>query len=412
VRRASKYYRKASLEWSFANGWIRELYREGREPTDEEVASKIGELRRRITETDAVELADATIAGATGALAASRQDRSGFEERLRLIWSRSLDLLETLLGCVVEIGQQAHQSSLRRAVREQNLVFEAVFRLHARACRTSDEVIILLRTGHASGAMARVRSLEELVFTAMFVREHGGETANRYILHERATAYARAVEHNRFANQLNEEPFTAAEIFEMRAERDRLISQFDTPCFTTDYGWALTALGRACSEAAHTLKPKTRHSVTFRDIERAVDMEHYRPYYGLGSRAIHADSRHLYWDLGLDENPEMLLYGASNGGLVEPLALCAHLLVLLATQATLASEATADRMVQLLAVTRIGEAVRDAAAEDQATYETRVAEEGAQLKPRVRRAKQGRVRRVTRVRTLAGSAEGGESIGT
>ena len=53
--------------------------------------------------------------------------------------------------------------------------------MHARACRTGYEILTLLDAGLASAAHARWRSLHEVAAVAFFVKEHGPETAERYL---------------------------------------------------------------------------------------------------------------------------------------------------------------------------------------------------------------------------------------
>ena len=55
--------------------------------------------------------------------------------------------------------------------------------LHANACLIASEVISLLESGHAGGAIARWRTLYEVNIYAAFILKHGAKTADRYIRH-------------------------------------------------------------------------------------------------------------------------------------------------------------------------------------------------------------------------------------
>ena len=252
---------------------------------------------------------------------------------------------------------------MRKASRENDLVFESVVRLHARACRIAGEILSLMRAGYAMGAMARVRALQENVFVAMFIAQHGQETAERYLLHQEAAEWRAAVELNTHAARLEEDAFSEADLKAMKARRDELASRFDMPCFDLDYGWALLALRKNCSSVAHGADAgrQRKHRVTFVEIEKDVDLAHYRPYYRMATRAIHADSRSLYWDLGVPEGFEdLLLYGPTNDGFVEPASVTAHLMQLMTLSLVMCREITADRLWAVVAAGKLTEAMGEA----------------------------------------------------
>ena len=71
--------------------------------------------------------------------------------------------------------------------------------------------------------------------------------------------------------------------------------------FGSDYGWAADALGK--------------ENPSFADIERAVNVDHWRPSYRLASHNVHANPKGIFFKLGLIEETGLLLAGASNYGL-------------------------------------------------------------------------------------------------
>ncbi len=100
------------------------------------------------------------------------------------------------------------------------------------------------------------------------------------------------------------EPLEREELSQLRDSRDQLVTRYGQS-FTSDYGWAADALGDK--------RP------TFTAIEKSVDFNHWRPYYQLANHSVHAGFRGIEFDLGYGgHEPEVMLAGPSNAGLVEP----------------------------------------------------------------------------------------------
>lgn len=72
---------------------------------------------------------------------------------------------------------------------------------------TASEVGALLRSGFATGAMTRWRTLHELAVTAFFIAEHDDEVANRFLAYDIVERFRSATVHARYAQRLGEEPF-------------------------------------------------------------------------------------------------------------------------------------------------------------------------------------------------------------
>src|SRR3712207_5473713 len=91
-----------------------------------------------------------------------RRQAAAFEKRLAARWRAGLDLYETILGLAYDAGARFNRRHRVHAAEANDLVFEVLTHLHARACRTASEVLALLKTGHATGAHARWRTLHEI----------------------------------------------------------------------------------------------------------------------------------------------------------------------------------------------------------------------------------------------------------
>src|SRR5699024_117475 len=85
----------------------------------------------------------------------------GFENRLYQRWQYPIDLLELYTHISLRIGSGINSEHRRSAADDDNYQFDALMRLHSRACQTSYEILELLKSGFADGAYARWRSLHE-----------------------------------------------------------------------------------------------------------------------------------------------------------------------------------------------------------------------------------------------------------
>jgi len=247
-----------------------------------------------------------------------RQISSGFLKRQREKWGRPLDLLFMLLEAAREAGEEYNGSFESAAVTEQDLVFDALRRLHARACLVASEVLWLMEGGYPSGAMARWRTLHEITVVGLFLREKGQDVSERYLLHHVVDSCKAADDFQKHCQALGYEPFTVEELDRMHADRDKLCQRFGKE-YKEQWGWA--------SEA---LKPKPAN---FAEIEAAVSLNHHRPYFKLASHSNHAGSKGIQYDLGNALNPpdtDIMLAGPSDAGLCDP-GTCTAVSILQAT---------------------------------------------------------------------------------
>jgi hypothetical protein len=136
---------------------------------------------------------------------------------------------------------------------------------------------------------------------AGFIRDQ--ETARRYLSLGAIESYHAARDYQPQARKLGYERFSDREIAELATARAELLNEFG-PDFDAQYGWAAHLLGRRPS---------------FRAIEQAADMAHYRPYYRMASHPTHAGPKALDFDIGLIRPPAgMMLAGPTNAGLAGP----------------------------------------------------------------------------------------------
>jgi len=247
-----------------------------------------------------------------------------FRKRLCARWKEGLDRLEMLIMIAQESGNH-YIEELKNELSEESgesdddaSMLEALIALHVGASRTASEVLCLLQGGFADGATARWRSLHEVAVTAMFLMEHPGDTARRYLDHAAVERLRSADKYQEHCHTLGYEPFTEEELAELQVEADAVIQKYGKP-FRKDYGWAAAALAVK--------------DPTFALVEAALRMEHWRPFYKLACLSVHPGSQSLHCCLSLPAGAgPMLVAGASNAGLADP----GHLTALSLTMASVA----------------------------------------------------------------------------
>lgn len=238
-----------------------------------------------------------------------RNYQEGFVNRNIERWERGFDELEILIIICSEAGEEFNNTHRERAIQEQNVKFDLLVRLHARACHISSEILWLLKGGFADGAHARWRALHEVAVTALFLLNHGNELSVRYLEHEAIESYKAMTQYNKYETRLNIKGFSKKELIECKVARDEAVSKYGRD-FEGNYGWA--------SDVLNNKRPNFSH------LEEAVKLDHLRPYYKWASQNIHANVHGIRNKLGLAEaTEEALLAGASNSGMTDPADLTA-----------------------------------------------------------------------------------------
>ncbi len=216
-------------------------------------------------------------------------------------WEEPFGRLQMLLSIVREFGKETNKR-LRDAGTSSYLI-DVQTRLHARACQVASEVIALLKAGFADGAMARWRTLHEIAVVGLFISEGSESLAEKYWLHNAVESLRAAREYQKYCSRLGYERIEQPEIDDLEQTHIDLVQRFG-PSFREQYGWAGGQL--------NIDKP------SFADIERAVRVDHLRPFYRMASHSVHANSKGAFYRLGLLDENDLLLAGPSNFGLADP----------------------------------------------------------------------------------------------
>lgn len=233
---------------------------------------------------------------------------TGIEER----WGEPLELLERFIIWSQETGEVINAEYRLQAAQEQDFAFDALVRLHARAVQVAMEIHHLLKGGFADGAFARWRSLHEVSITTSFIKQAGTDTAERFLNYRYLWEYYFAQTYQDHADELEEEEIDEETMESLEEGKDELVDRFGSDFDDNGYGtgWAAEAYDGGGGP-------------TIRDLQDAVDLGHYQPYYRLASESVHGGSKGTLDRLGLldipdMEQPDLLLAGPSNAGLNRP----------------------------------------------------------------------------------------------
>lgn len=240
-----------------------------------------------------------------------KRERKAFEARLQNTWGNGLDQLETLIHLAEDIGFEFATRYLVEEA-ERNPTFHALQRIQGRACQIATEVLVLLESGLAGGALARWRSLHEFVVVSQFLFEAPPDTAERYLIHPSAHRWRLVRDLRSYAEVVGEPMKSDQELLDAIRDRDELRLTWG-PCFDSDYGWALQALGICPQRHRDTRECRA----TFADLRRRTKMEQWSLYYRMASEGTHAGPRALLYDPGNADDDLLLAPATSEEGLEE-----------------------------------------------------------------------------------------------
>lgn len=239
------------------------------------------------------------------------ETRTGFERGIGDRWGEPLELLERFILWSRETGQAINNEYRFNAAQEQDFVFDALTRLHARAVQVAMEIHYLLKGGFADGAFARWRSLHEISITASFILDASQDTAERFLAYRYVWEYYFAQTFQEYVDDLDVGEIGSETLDELEEMKEELVDQFGSS-IDGRYGseWAADELGLDGGP------PISRLVVE-------VGLDHYKPYYRLASESIHGGSKGTLDRLGIIdipdvEQPQVLLSGPSNAGLAIP----------------------------------------------------------------------------------------------
>jgi len=226
---------------------------------------------------------------------------NNFVDTIYNIWGKSLTSLKELIILQSETIEMISKKYNKNA---EDLTVYVLLNIYARSNQIAKEILILLENGFADGAEARWRTLHELVVTSAFIVQYKEDVAERYIDYQGIEVYRAATKYNEHFDRIGGDKISEKEFKEIENEYNNLIKKYGKE-FKNSYGWASNALN-------------LNKRLTFEDIEKSVEFDHYRPHYKSASYNIHANPYGVFSRLGLLEQENLLLSEGSYIGLSEP----------------------------------------------------------------------------------------------
>lgn len=230
--------------------------------------------------------------------------RKGFEKRLRKRWARALDLYECVYTACFEAGEQFNNEQRPRAAADNDVRFEALTLLHVRACLVTSDIHALLRTGHASGAQARWRTLHEIAVIAFVLGANDAEISERFLLHRLVERYKDALHYQQHCEALGYEPFSDDEMTEFRETKETVVTRFGSG-YQKPWGWAKPLL-------------QPNQTPNFTLLEPLAGIEHLRPWVHLSHHTIHGGATGALQVKEMYGRGGVMLAGPSSFDLADP----------------------------------------------------------------------------------------------
>lgn len=232
--------------------------------------------------------------------------RLGFESRLYWRWKVPLDKLESMIVVARETGERKKNNLAKEKDKSNYYRHSALIRIHARSLLLSSEILTLLRAGYPDGAFARWRSLHELAIISIFLNQNSEVVSQRYIDHSQFKDLKDALDYQLYAKKLGYHTLPRGHINRMKRHCNTLTLRHGPDFTKGDYDW----IPRSIIAGPN-----------FRELEKHIRMDRYRPYYNMSSTAVHGGSKALLHSLALMKHKrnKLLLVGPSNYGLADPI---------------------------------------------------------------------------------------------
>jgi hypothetical protein len=331
---------------------VEAILRSGKEiPDPKKLSRMIKDVLLKTLPESAEALLDDLKKSSSRMLTERRGYQRAFEDRLTRKWRRPLDFLETFYVVALESGETFNSKHREETALNKDFLFEALTRIHARGCQVFFEIMTLLKSGLADGAIARWRSLHELAVISLFLNEHGSAVAERYLAHVTIENYKEMIEYQKHCRKLGYEPLARKEVQRIKRGRDAVCAKYGQD-FCDDYGWIPKSILKARN---------------FKEIAESIKMDRWRPFYKMACINVHAFAKSLKFRLGLiqaNSRQEILLAGPSNYGLADPAqnaAISLHQI----TTSLLMTKPTMDRLIAISTMQKLVEEIGDAFCEVQ-----------------------------------------------
>jgi hypothetical protein len=157
--------------------------------SDIELQDRINSIIEKYSSFCSKDESEKIIETASNKLQNHHEEMDDFYVKLETRWGKPIDLLEIFWLLSIEYGQKFTDEYHTAASENSDLVFLTMKMLHGRACLITGEIVTLLRNGFPDGAMARWRTLYEILVISDFIKKNGNDTAQRYLEFEKIEEY-------------------------------------------------------------------------------------------------------------------------------------------------------------------------------------------------------------------------------
>jgi len=213
---------------------------------------------------------------------------------MKTVFAQSCETVINDMSIAIKEGKQKDSASLRVS-----------YLFGARAVQILGEIITLIRAGFAEAAFSRWRTLYEIHVIASFIMQNGDKVAERYLDHDVIESYRASNDYQDCFEKLGCEPIPEEEIISTEKAMEEMIIRYGN-AFKTQYGWAAEALGVK--------------NPSFRTIETATDLNHFKAHYRLASHGVHANPKGFLFRISQPCYTDSLIAGPSLYGLSGPIS--------------------------------------------------------------------------------------------
>ncbi|NNV55031.1 DUF5677 domain-containing protein [Limnovirga soli] len=231
----------------------------------------------------------------------NKKENRNFKANLKTRWGKAFDLLEIFICYNLDHGQTLAYSY--RKINIKNVKFEVLLRLHARSCQVAFEVLELLKSGFADGALSRWRTLYEISVLGNFLNNKPEDLSQKYLDYSIVESYQERLEFQKNYKKLGNKTYSKKDNNYVEAQINLLKEKYGKD-FVKAYGWS-----------SEYLLPGKRN---FAGMEETVEFKHMRPFYKMANNYVHSGAKGFLFKLGTYRQNKVMLAGPSNYGLADP----------------------------------------------------------------------------------------------
>ena len=244
-----------------------------------------------------------------------RKYTNGFTNRLYKTWKKPFDYFESLIELIASCTYSFTETFYEEAYKDDNLLFNALQNIQARALLISRECLTLIKNGYPDGAFSRWRTIYELsVIGKLLYDENSQDLCERYLNYYHIQEYL----DEKYSRERGHQDHTDESFKILEQNYNFMINKYGKDYAKGDYGWANDVFNKK--------------RVTFQEIKDRVDMDGLYGYYKLSSAYIHGNHKANEESLGVIPNlGKLKLVGPSNYGLSIPMQNVAISLVNIST---------------------------------------------------------------------------------